>query len=197
MGIILGIVLVLSGSLCIFLHCKDIQDQKKLENGGDTTTNTTKRQAKPKLMTKYTRNQKRETDANIKRKLTDDIDNLQGNLELTENKNMKFQTITPETDKNMEMETDKNVKRENAKNIKPGNGKKVKRGNGKKIKRENGKKIKAGNKKIKRENGKNIKPENGKNIKPENAKMIKVENGKNTKGGNGKNIKVGDGGVGV
>merc|ERR1712228_1151862 len=43
-AIILGIVLVLSSSLCIFLHCKDIQDQKKLENGD----NSTKKQTKPK-----------------------------------------------------------------------------------------------------------------------------------------------------
>jgi len=103
-AIILGIVLLLAVSLCIFLHCKEIREQKQLENGDKDTNNyTTKKETKPKLMTSYTRNQKRETDANIKRKLTED-DDLQGkygkNLELTENKNLTLKVI--ESNENME-----------------------------------------------------------------------------------------------
>merc|ERR1712045_1013588 len=183
-AIILGIVLVLSGSLCIFLHCKEIREQKQLENGDKDTNNyTTKKETKPKLMTSYTRNQKRETDANIKRKLTED-DDLQGkygkNLELTENKNLTLKVIesneirnnaifTPETDGNIQPETKKMVKPKNGKNVKPQNGKNVKPKNGNSGKVGDGKGAKSGN-------GKNVKVENGKN-----SKKTKRKTGQNTK----------------
>merc|ERR1712176_727014 len=175
-AIILGIVLLLAVSLCIFLHCKEIREQKQLENGDKDTNNyTTKKETKPKLMTSYTRNQKRETDANIKRKLTED-DDLQGkygkNLELTENKNLTLKVIesneirnnaifTPETDGNIQPETKKMVKPKNGKNVKPKNGNNGKVGDGKAAKSGN---------------GKNVKVENGKN-----SKKTKRKTGQNTK----------------
>merc|ERR1712003_203474 len=149
-AIILGIVLLLAVSLCIFLHCKEIREQKQLENGDKDTNNYTKKETKPKLMTSYTRNQKRETDANIKRKLTED-DDLQGkygkNLELTENKNLTLKVIesneirnnaifTPETDGNIQPETKKMVKPKNGKNVKRKKRKKGKKGKPKKKKKK-------------------------------------------------------------
>jgi len=179
-AIILGIVLLLAVSLCIFLHCKEIREQKQLENGDKDTNNyTTKKETKPKLMTSYTRNQKRETDANIKRKLTED-DDLQGkygkNLELTENKNLTLKVIESNEIRNNAIftpETDGNIQPETKKMVKPKNGKNVKRKKGK--------------------NGKNGKPQNGKNVKPKNGNNGKVGDGKGAKSGNGKNVKVENG----
>merc|ERR1712083_388694 len=121
-------------------------------------------------MTSYTRNQKRETDANIKRKLTED-DDLQGkygkNLEITENKNLTLKVIESNEIRNNAIftpETDGNIQPETKKMVKPKNGKNVKRKKGK--------------------NGKNVKPKNGNNgkgAKSENGKNVKVENGKNSK----------------
>merc|ERR1712045_430752 len=103
-----------------------------------------------------------ETDANIKRKLTED-DDLQGkygkNLELTENKNLTLKVIesneirnnaifTPETDGNIQPETKKMVKPKNGKNVKRKKGK-----NGKNGKVQNGK----NSKKTKRKTGQNTK----------------------------------------
>jgi len=179
-AIILGIVLLLAVSLCIFLHCKEIREQKQLENGDKDTNNyTTKKETKPKLMTSYTRNQKRETDANIKRKLTED-DDLQGkygkNLELTENKNLTLKVIESNEIRNNAIftpETDGNIQPETKKMVKPKNGKNVKRKKGK--------------------NGKNGKVQNGKNVKPKNGNNGKVGDGKGAKSGNGKNVKVENG----
>merc|ERR1712152_19957 len=122
-------------------------------------------------MTSYTRNQKRETDANIKRKLTED-DDLQGkygkNLELTENKNLTLKVIESNEIRNNAIftpETDGNIQPETKKMVKPKNGKNVKRKKGK----------------------------NGKNGKPKNGNNGKVGDGKAAKSGNGKNVKVENG----
>merc|ERR1712154_469039 len=174
-AIILGIVLLLAVSLCIFFHCKEIREQKQLENGDENTTkkedkyqNTKQKETKPKLMTSYTRNQKQETEAINKPKSTDDGIQRHLEFELTENENLKLKVIESNEVRNNAIftpETDGNVKRKNGKNIDPENDKNVKRENGKNMKSENGKKIK-------RKKVKTVKPKNGKNIKPKNGKQI-------------------------
>merc|ERR1712113_920866 len=140
-AIILGIVLLLAITLCIFLHCKEIREQKQLENGDE---NTTQKETKPKLMTSYTRNQKQETEAINKPKSTNDGIQRHLEFELTENENLKLKVIESNEVRNnaiFKPETNENVKRENGKKIKSENDKNVKRGNGKNMKSENGKKI--------------------------------------------------------
>merc|ERR1712115_158941 len=154
-AIILGIVLLLAVSLCIFLHCKEIREQKQLENGDKDTNNyTTKKETKPKLMTSYTRNQKQETWAINKPKSTDDGIQRHLEFELTENENLKLKVIESNEVRNnaiFKPETTENVKRENGKNIKPQNGKKIK-----------SEKVKT----VEPQNAKNTKPKNSKNAKP-------------------------------
>merc|ERR1712176_1254655 len=179
-AIILGIVLLLAVSLCIFLHCKEIREQKQLET-------------KPKLMTSYTRNQKQETEAINKPKSTDDGIQKHLEFELTETENLKLKVIESNEVRNnaiFKPETNENVKRQNAKNIKPEKGKNVKRENVKKIKSENDKNVKRDNgKNMKSENGKKIKRKKVKTVKPENAKNRTPKKSKNVKSKNGKNIK--------
>merc|ERR1712045_626915 len=152
-AIILGIVLLLAVSLCIFLHCKEIREQKQLENGDENTTkkedkyqNTKQKETKPKLMTSSTRNQKQETEAINKPKSTSDGIQRHLEFELTENENLKLKVIESNEVRNNAIftpETDGNVKRKNGKNMKPENGKKIKSQNDKNVKPENGKNTKS------------------------------------------------------
>merc|ERR1712113_889077 len=163
-AIILGIVLLLAVSLCIFLHCKEIREQKQLENGDENTTKKkeykTEKETKPKLMTSYTRNQKQETEAINEPKSTNDGIQRHLEFELTENENLKLKVIESNEVRNnaiFKPETNENVKRKNGKNMKSENGKTVKPENGK-------------NRTPKK--SKNVKPKNGKNIRPKNGKQI-------------------------